>query len=423
VRGREPVLLRRAEFRFRLGEDADLSFLWGTHGLRVSRHGGSGVFTVADDGQVPARRPLPLSVGGGWHRLELDCDAGSVRIDGGQAAGVDCGAQPGRIGFRAGEGRMVDVDEVTWVDADGRRFHDDFRNRRDWPLTLLVGAMMTLIAGLLYCIVVRQFAALWIGFALWASLGLLYGAWDYTYWSRLELSLSQPARGPDARSGFERWRQRIAQSLNPVPNERDQLLTDGYPMDVVFAGPYRCDAHGCAVLKGPPPVAPRIVLLGTSQTVGAGAPYLDATIAGHLARRLGVEVIDLAVSGSDAPEQLEVLRRSGLHPDLLVANFSFNDTPQSLAAGIDGILASGARTVLVEEAANPERPLDPVLEKHALLRERGARAGVPVLALHQHMLGAGDHFLWWDGVHLTAYGQALAGDWLAEQLRPLLIAK
>jgi lysophospholipase L1-like esterase len=51
-----------------------------------------------------------------------------------------------------------------------------------------------------------------------------------------------------------------------------------------------------------------------------------------------------------------------------------------------------------------------------------ARFGIPLANLQSWLDADGNRdsgFLWWDGVHLTSWGQALAADFIHQNLPPL----
>ena len=83
-------------------------------------------------------------------------------------------------------------------------------------------------------------------------------------------------------------------------------------------------------------------------------------------------------------------------------------------------LARGTPTVLVLEPDSPEDVSPNTLPNHAIAREVGARTGTPVVDMMARLSAEPDAgFLWWDGVHLTSFGQRRFAAILSEELRRL----
>jgi lysophospholipase L1-like esterase len=107
-----------------------------------------------------------------------------------------------------------------------------------------------------------------------------------------------------------------------------------------------------------------------------------------------------------------------------VVNVSFNDRdPERLEAALRGIVelgrSRGIETVLVVEPMSADKEDAGVRERQQVVRAVGESLGVPTLDLEAHLADSTIYdsgWLWWDQVHLTSYGQALAGRWLAQCL-------
>ena len=77
-----------------------------------------------------------------------------------------------------------------------------------------------------------------------------------------------------------------------------------------------------------------------------------------------------------------------------------------------------------EELAVSAEDLRGVGERHSIMRRTGAATGVPIADLHAHLSDASRYdsgILWWDGVHLTPWGQELAARFLADALLGLIV--
>lgn len=94
---------------------------------------------------------------------------------------------------------------------------------------------------------------------------------------------------------------------------------------------YRFNGAGFRDVEHPVDAGPgveRIVVVGDSVSVGYGVPF-EQIFASELRRRLGtsVEVLNVAMSGLNAPQEVHLLEVEGLRydPDLVVLNFVLND--------------------------------------------------------------------------------------------------
>jgi lysophospholipase L1-like esterase len=180
-------------------------------------------------------------------------------------------------------------------------------------------------------------------------------------------------------------------------------------------------------LAAPTGDAERILLVGTSQTWGAGALRDDQT----LARRLGQElsesypaaVIAAAIPGSNAAELFAHYRDEWIEwgPDLVVINLSSNDRDNpdfgaDIRAFIELNAERGIATLLIAEP-NSLEAVHSLAHNHVVLRELAAATGVDVLDMHEYLADQLDRgWLWWDFVHLTSFGQDLFARRLAEAI-------
>jgi lysophospholipase L1-like esterase len=173
------------------------------------------------------------------------------------------------------------------------------------------------------------------------------------------------------------------------------------------------------------------VLVGTSQTWGAGATTDERTWARQLEARLGperVQIVNTGMSGLVSGDLLDFYRRDWIRyePDLVVVNLASNDEDGSvLAANVESLLqlnkTRGIRTLVSLEANATEGDNEALRERHEKLRAVAQAADVPVVDLHGCLETRADSgFLWWDFVHLTDFGQKLAADCLFDDVRRLI---
>ena len=384
---------------------------------------------------------------GRWHSVELKFEGGqvAVQLDGQAAGSFPAGAEAGSIGFRGGYGNA----RVAGIEAglqDGTNWRGGILRLHGFGKVLLLNlAVLALILGVASLAGRRSGGALagwWPGSMAGLTLvGLLWLGFEYFYWSKVKVSALNPPVPANLQAsaalgalhaaerarfhGFDLWfRLAGGQGIS-----LDELGKNGYPARQKGLGPLHClPGKGC---QQAPPAFPekragsRIVMLGTSQTYGSGADRLDDTILPRLLEALGrrgvaAEGLNLAKIASFASHQLGELCQFTDRPDLVIANFGNNDSPESLRPALEGIAerarALGARLLLLEEANPKEFLRGDIQTRHRVIREVAAGHGVTVLPFHEFLNtsdAANSGMLWWDGVHLSTHGQRLAAEWLA----------
>ncbi len=179
----------------------------------------------------------------------------------------------------------------------------------------------------------------------------------------------------------------------------------------------------------------RIVVLGSSQTWGAGAGREDETPVAALERRMNaepagprVECINLGIPATVAAHHARLLQRRWwrLRPHLAVVNLSNNDRDTGrFAVAMERLLAAAERrgvpVVLVQEPNSPERQDRTLAANHRTLAALGEKWGAPVVPMHADLAALSDTgFLWWDKVHMTSLGYRLFAERLHQTLAPLV---
>ncbi|MDD5630181.1 MAG: SGNH/GDSL hydrolase family protein, partial [Elusimicrobia bacterium] len=459
---RQELTPRRISLRLRLDDQAYLAVLFnrtasGFSAVRLSRSADypNAFLRGRPEGRIVSSEPLEwLLLDGSWHRLELDFGSQGLTasLDGQDPVRIpQAEAAPGAFGLRNGM-RSAKVDDIRLEDESGRVWRESFHNTGHWPGVILCNCVLALL--LFACLRAWPAAFSACGLVL-AVCGSLWLAFDYFRWSRLEVDvLSRPLSGAAQRSALEKAEAaRYAffsawdRLMGGTPATREALIAQGYAGITTGSGPVFCgsgqDDRPVQLQPGPdlealfsaPKTAFRILFVGTSQTIGAGAPHLADTFAflahAALVKSLGparrVETLNMAVSGSDSAVLFDDYRRlyRRFRPDLVVLDLSGNDPPDRVASGVGDFLrlnqAAHVRSILLKEANSNETPcLQDLLEKHRVLDELARRYSVPIYDLHG-FLNAPEVFktgwLWWDTVHMTPYGQQLVAAWLAPKLR------
>lgn len=469
---RLPLRPSAIAFDFQIEERGELSVLFdktadGFAGLKLAAgpEPGATLFRASPDGRFTSSRALTMPlISGRRHRMDLRFEAGrlSIGLDGREVAEVEetlHGA--GLVGFRGGLKESV-VDDVVIRGAEGSVWTESFSNRESagralalnaaaLGLVLLAWLAAARLAGRRDCLkpALLRFAA---GSLALAGVGATLFFFDFFYWSGLPLdSLSRPLNGlkrtsfsqaaEAARRGvFTRWYHAVG---GRTPGKAE-LLGQGYPDRRITAGPIFCGRNAARPAAALSPealeellarekTAYRVLFIGSSQTIGAGAQRLSETFFARVHRALAadfgtafpIESLNAAVSGTNARASFGAYRHTYLRfkPDLVVINFSINGDLHELRSGLGKHLradqAEGIATILVKEAVSPRAGRKKLGERHRIVAAAARRYGAEVYDLDGHLNDAridSTGFLWWDSAHLTSHGQAVAARWLAPKL-------
>ena len=418
----------RLELSFSAERPAYLDVLFGANprkldGVRLSRHPDfqSLRFKSTREGAFIESEVLELGdpLKGGWNGVRLRFEPDGVRIEINQAPPLAAPRRPGAVrtvGFRGSrDGPLVDDVEIGFGAGDAPLI-ESFTNRRGRVGYFAIAALIAVAIGRLAHHALRRWAGLealqahltcFTGYLVVVVCLTAYVAVDYFHLSGLYPADSRTMQATgyrnrieDAEAGLQRLRREIS-----------NLGSDGR-----F----------------------RILLVGTSQTWGAGAlrsqDLWSRVLERELNERLSAEgrgfvVINTAISGMQAPGLLELYRREWQQakPDLVIIDLGHNDS-RGLAFGtaLEGFVetnrARGVPTVFIPEPNASEGPIQSRLQgNHEIMRRVAHTLDVPVIEAHSWLHHKRDSgFLWWDHVHLTSYGQRLLGEYVASELVPIL---
>jgi hypothetical protein len=472
---REQLVPTKIQFQFNIPDESYLDVTYGRtearfSGVRLSRREEMPSFNFESNGEGKFVSKTPVKIGPisrGWHKATVEVQKHRLilKIDELPEVQVsNVGSVHGGIGFRGGHRGAV-VDNVA-IETDRRgTISETFRNSRGQANAVILCFTFLLIIG--------------AGFSMWSSkrlnpgykrmllhyaaisiVGIVFGAlwygFDFHYWSRRHFaSLVQPLPSemrfvPVSR--FENLRFRVFASWNRLIGgysiTPEGVIARGYPPDRFWAGPIYCGplyplckklaTSELNAIASERKAGYRILFVGTSQTVGAGAHRLGDTFFAQIYRKLSatlglsgsLEALNMAISASTSQKLLEEYRRHYLDfsPDLVVINLSNNDPSTAFEIGISGFLKATQSTkikaVFVEEANCAESSSKTnLLTNHQILRALARQHDVPIFSLHD-FLGQWDILesgsIWHDFVHLTSYGQTLTADWLVPRLLRVL---
>jgi len=478
---RQPLTLGQIQFRFQVEEGSYLDLTYnrdGTKysGIRLSRRKDMPaiVFESTDQGQFRSANSIPIQlIGPGWHEASIGSSSSGliVTIDD-QTSAIPTASRftAGLVGFRAGM-NGASIDDVAIRPLTGPSFREGFRNSKNWPLTFACNVgLLILFGALLSRITLGKF---WVvtkdGFFYWTLISvagsLCAGCWyllDYHFYSKLtprDTGITRPLFGRKVSSfhSFERLRFVVFETWYGLSGgetiSHQGVANRGYTTLRIFQGPIYCGSAKDPCVEGLPP-APnvgksdnlptyRVLFIGSSQTVGAGARGLEETffvrvhrsLSAAIAPKFRLESVNSSVSAYRAADLLREYqsRYRDLRPDLVVINLSNNDqrSREKFAVAMTGFLelnrAAGIQTILLQEANSPEMADHKrLLANHEVLRQLGEKYHVSVLPLHGFLSQSarlGNGALWWDPVHLTSFGQEVTAGWLAPQLLNALLAR
>ena len=412
--------VRELSFRFRSDEPAHLDVLYGPGPDRLSGVRVSGDpefeslhYRLAPSGKFQARELLTgwTLPHGSWvpARFAFSEEAVSVFIGEADPIRLTSPASAVRsVGFRGGLESVL-VDDVRLTFADGSEpFVEAFSSHASLtPWLLAIGAALALLtwighALLRRCIGLEPPAAHLA--CLTAHVVILVGVLAFFLVDFLHLAGRYPA--DPALLEFAGYDNRIESAEDVLRRLR-------------------------AVAAEPDDGRVRILVVGSSQTAGAGARRTEDAIAPTLERRLEAadpagrrfRVINASVSGALSDGLFSSHRREWirLRPEIVVINLSSNDRDmplflKSLEQFVTLNRVNRIDTLFVLEPNCPESS-EPIAPQHEVMRAVAAAHEISVVDMHRTLKAhRQEGFLWWDYVHLTSYGQARFAEILAPEI-------
>lgn len=444
-------------------------------GVRLSRSAArpSVAYQASRGGRFLTRSPLAVDLG--TERpvqvtLRRRAERVALEVDGARVAELPRPPDaPGILSFWGGR-REVSVDDVVARGADAAVLLDE-GFAHPWTTgvvataTAAVGALTALV--LLVALLARApLRAAWL-YAATAQLvlGAMAGTtllFDHVVWSAGYYAQGVTPAGRrvgGSTADMERWRRRLwaklplhaapqpgpdypeyaaRHGLDPDNDPNDHARYDDVPIYRGGSPEYlTMEALPARATDLAPPGQGVVVLAGGSQTWGAGAARPEDRLAARLhealARRGSARVVvNLARSGHTAAKQRARLAAlQGARVDLVILNVGNNDAVEGFQASLEALvtdaLALTPRVLLALEPNSPEAGQaageGDLSAKHAVVRDVATARGLPWVDLHG-ALGAppwvDSGVLWWDFVHLTTHGQALAAALLADPAAAML---
>lgn len=219
-----------------------------------------------------------------------------------------------------------------------------------------------------------------------------------------------------------------------VINELREFTYRVYPRDRIFGGAVSCIRKNKCIYTSvlakhkdlnDTRIQNRIMLVGTSQSIGAGASDIDRTFFSLLHEKLNSkqEIISVNISQSAlTPEEMFIKYKESVEsyrPTLVIVNLGYNladySFPKALADFLDHTKRNKIKLVLMREANNLKLISDYLNEVDRFAKENS----LPIIDLYGYLRSAPineDLGIWWDPVHFNDRGHSLAAQFIFEEL-------
>jgi lysophospholipase L1-like esterase len=366
----------------------------------------------------------------------------------------------GNIGFRAGQ-RGAFIDDIFINGDKNFSYSETFRRTEHWPRIFLIHLLFTFILVELFQLLIKKYYKFkkadkkkdqrnFIVYQLCISLLIIF-LFDYNFWSKKSFSPTSKilfANTPVPTHIFEKKRffifQEWARIFSLNQNPRKLIAESGYPIRRIFEGPILCSSNPVQCIdysqERKIPITPdrssckKIIFMGTSQTIGAGASKLSDTFFARIHKSLiknqkvsCLVSLNLAKSGSNLKEIINQYRNhfSDFDPDLMIINIAHNDRKQAIEKNLPILLELnqklGTKSIILEEANSvvSDGKDDRLVNKHNLMKRIAAKYNVSTIPLHtklQEIEAQELGVMWWDICHMTDYGQKVTADWLTKKI-------
>ncbi len=391
-----------------------------------------------------------------WNHLSIERSESGfhIYINEGKISTIDEEVLKVKIGLRGGFEPIL-VDNIYVKELGGAEFIDGFENNKNfWKFYLL---NMILFAGVFEIISSLLMLAtkpskrktnlrLYLSSQVLVCISIFY-VFDYYYLSKhaffseskyllkrrnVNTSMLESLRYHT----FDNW----AKVVGAKADKKALMEKDYGTLKRIWEGPTLCsgsnsdckkiDLENVELEVDKNKECYKILVLGTSQSIGAGASSIDTAIFSRFHKILASKLKNrclISLNISKSAGKLEWLYEdltqnyNYINPDLMIVNISSNDNPESLEANlpnlINYILQKKIKTVFIEEANYVfYHGYDMGLrEKHKILRKYLSETNFRLLPFHDYMIrqySAGEGNIWWDVVHMTDYGHEIAAKWI-----------
>lgn len=350
------------------------------------------------------------------------------------------------IGFRGGA-LNSSVDNIKILSNGKKVFTESFRFHHNYSKPLLVHLLILMVFSVLIIVVFHRYRIdLFLIHLLLTTVLLSHYLFDYYSGSQKDSFVTQRHLIDDQPVGvslYEVYQFKIVMkwaAFMGLKPDFKKLLEKDYLKDPLYRGPVLCHNNSpCKPLRdkvvkremAKHPACQRIVFLGGSQTIGAGASTVAKTFVAEFHQQYFSKkninclmTINLGVSDYDIEEIKDYFIKEYQKErfDLLILNTRANDTDQSIIKPLEEFSSLMAKKklpiVYLVEALSEEYEYWPG-SREKTIRETAKRYDAPVLPLHyfieEKRLEAKGK-IWWDIVHYTDYGHKLVADWLVKNI-------
>ncbi len=311
-----------------------------------------------------------------------------------------------------GMGEAVVVDEIQ---ENGKVF--DFEPPGNWSLIIVLS---------LFCLfpLIKKISLfpIYVCFVAVMSFWLL----DRFHFTHFQLDTISFGTRKLLLTKVEKFRMDVVDAV--LGRDSVKIISSEYPGNLFYSGPIFCDESGCGS-KDPGEDAgshPRLMFVGTSQTVGAGAEKMNDAFFAIVHKRLkkvfpGLQTLNISVPGAVPPWMHMVFQKNYFYwkPDFIVVNLGYNGDQNTYEKSIGRILnsASGKKVFLIDEAFEGNRKRADFLRN--INRKLSGDKTISSIALNEFMRGLtakNKEIYWWDVVHFNNRGHKATGDFLADEI-------
>lgn len=426
---KEPIDPQEIGFDLLLPKESVLTFLYnktpqGFSGIRFSRNAlyENLHFTADGEGRFTKKEPFPPPpFKEGWNRIRFLFGDSGIRlwVNGRETGSFSEKLEPlQKIGFRGGAKKALIDNLEIHPKGTAKILRENFQNPRPfWPVAAGFFLAALFLEGIVILLARRKpntaDAKKFLHGALLVSLLLLILSplFSFTYYGFLsdrplfaKLYFKAVTWAYGYRSNIETKEEVLSRLSRQVPTE-----DPSHPV--------------------------RVLLIGSSQTWGAGASRAEKTFARRLEDRLNekgsskkYEVINTGISGEKSFGLYEFYTREWIawRPHVAAIDLSNNDVdPERFAETLRKWARfnreKGIQTLFILEANAPEAIKEGLPANHEKMREVAGEFKIPLVDLHGCLKQRYDEgILWWDFVHPTNLGHEWAAECIEPALSPLI---
>ena len=340
-----------------------------------------------------------------------------------------------------GDETPIEVEEIKVTYADSSDYYQNFEPRFSPKYFTITLIFLTLLSFLVYFFSINTI--LYLKYLLFIFVSTFYFI-DTKLMSIQQVEALTGSLTPVKENSFwgslEYYRTKLFYPGFVLDEMRDFTYFK-YPKARIVGGPIVCvKKEKCryypkltnAFLPKPETGVKRIMFVGTSQTIGAGASEIRRTFFSRLHRKINQAeaAISLNISQSAlSPEEMFARFLDAIQiykPTHVIVNLGYNRSDYSLVKTLmdyyDFAKKINAKIVFMREANNLAITSDYLKEVDQFTKENS----LPTIDLYGYLRSPQvdeDLSIWWDPVHFNDRGQRLAADFIYEEFLKLQFLK